>query len=138
MTDDLEKRVDYIADEIKRAYEERKELYASLSKMRDRSSERVEAIMDKVSEKAESVHKDLMDKVAGMAEGVTMKVFMWTMRVVVVVLVGYGSWLLAMHSGMKDLGTNVQLIQKDMEYTKEAIVKIEKLMNHNVTRGKYE
>ena len=86
--------------------------------------------VQKVEKEASKIQDEFVKKVSGLSEGVSKWVFVWSMRVIVIVLVGYGSWLLAMHSGMKDLGTNIQLIQKDMEYTKEAIVKIEKIINN--------
>ena len=130
MTDETERRLNTINGEQKRAYEERQDLHKILDGIRERSSDRVDEIMHKVSEKAKDIQDELMAKVTGLTGGVSMTVFMWSMRVIVIVLVGYGSWLLAMHSGMKDLGTNIQLIAKDMEYTKEAIVKIEKIVNN--------
>ena len=130
MADEIERRFDIVDAKIKEAYDERRSLQKTLNDMRDRSADRVDEIMHKVSEKADKIQQEFMKKVTGIAEGVSMKVFMWSMRLVVIVLVGYGSWLLAMHSGMKDLGTNIQLIQKDMEYTKEAIVKIERVINN--------
>ena len=130
MTDEIDRRFNIIDIEMQKAYNERQKLQKTLSDMRDKSSDRVDEIMQKVEKEASKIQREFMEKVTGINEGVSMKVFMWTMRVVVIVLVGYGSWLLAMHSGMKDLGTNIQLIQKDMEYTKEAIVKIERVVNN--------
>jgi len=134
MPDGIDRRLDNIETEVKKAYDERKGLYKTLNEMRDRSSDRVDEIMQKVEKEAGKIQDEFMKKVTGMAEGVPMKVFVWAMRVIVIVLVGYGSWLLAMHSGMKDLGTNIQLIQKDMQYTKETIVKIEKIINNKPGR----
>jgi len=130
MTDEIERRFNIIDIEMQKAYNERQKLQKTLSDMRDKSSDRVDEIMQKVEKEASKIQREFMEKVTGINEGVSMKVFMWTMRVVVIVLVGYGSWLLAMHSGMKDLGTNIQLIQKDMAYTKEAIVDIRKVINN--------
>jgi len=130
MTDEIERRLDIVDVKIKEAYDERRGLQKTLNDMRDRSSDRVDEIMQKVEKEARKIQDEFVKKVSGLSEGVSKWVFVWSMRVIVIVLVGYGSWLLAMHSGMKDLGTNIQLIQKDMEYTKEAIVKIEKIINN--------
>ena len=130
MTDEIERRLDIVDVKIKEAYDERRGLQKTLNDMRDRSQDRVEEIMKKVEKEANKIQDEFMKKVTGLSEGVSKWVFVWSMRIIVIVFVGYGSWILAMHSGMKDLGTNIQLIQKDIEYTKEAIVKIERVVNN--------
>jgi len=130
MTDEIERRLDIVDVKIKEAYDERRCLQKTLNDMRDRSQDRVEEIMKKVEKEANKIQDEFMKKVTGLSEGVSKWVFVWSMRIIVIMFVGYGSWILAMHSGMKDLGTNIQLIQKDIEYTKEAIVKIERVVNN--------
>jgi len=130
MTEETQRRLNGVDIKLKEAYEDRLRLQKILNDMRDRSQDRVDEIMHKVSEKADKIQKEFMERVTGISAGVSMTVFIWSMRIIVIVLVGYASWMLAMHSGMKDLGTNLQLIQKDMEYTKEALVDIRKVVNN--------